>query len=99
MNESVIQRGLTEDLKQTAHKTIVVLHMDYYFSIWLPHAKNILLVERAWSPYIHLPGWRSSTRGSTTCHIVGTSAFVLEDCIMVSYGVAILTIRSKFNIE
>ncbi len=30
--------------------------------------------------YIHFPGWRSTTKSSTTCHFVGTLGLLLHDC-------------------
>ncbi len=38
------------------------------------------LRERVWMQYIHFPEWRSTTRGSTNCLIVGTPGFFASFC-------------------
>ncbi len=46
---------------------------------------------------VYIPGWRSTTRGTTTCHLVGTPGFLLEDCIRLPFGVEIIFTADNIN--
>ncbi len=38
----------------------------------------------------YIPGLRSTTKGSTSCHLVGTPVVLLQDSTMLSSGVEII---------
>ncbi len=71
---------------------IATTHVNYMYSSHpsIGYLLTFPLRERTWTQYIHFPGWRSTTRGSTTTHIVRTPGFLSEDCIVVSSDVEIL---------